>query len=149
MSTADSPARVIVTGASGRMGEALIDAAGDREDVLIVAGVARNEAAATADVPVGTDLEATLDGEAAIDAVVDFTAPEATASFAGVAADHGAAFVTGTTGLAGHDADPVGALDAASDAIPVLHASNFSRSVSYPRYRIRSSFCREAWRMLP
>jgi len=140
MSTAQTdPTRIVVTGATGRMGEELIDAAGDRPDVLVVAAVSRTPGSVTAEAAVGTHLDATLADEEHVDAVVDFTAPEATAEYASIAADHGVAFVTGTTGLAGHDADPVGALDAASESVPVLHASNFSRGIAALRGAVREA----------
>ena len=135
----EEPTRVVVTGASGRMGQELLDAAGDREDVLVVAAVSRKPGSVTAEAALGTSLDATLADEDAIDCVVDFTAPEATAEYAAVAADHGVAFLTGTTGLEGHEADPLDALDAAAGAVPVLHASNFSRGVAALRGAIREA----------
>ncbi|QKY18933.1 4-hydroxy-tetrahydrodipicolinate reductase [Halolamina sp. CBA1230] len=139
MSTTADPTRIVVTGATGRMGEELLDAAGDRADVLVVAAVSRTPGSVTAEAAVGTHLDATLSDEEHVDAVVDFTAPEATAEYAEVAADHGVAFVTGTTGLEGHDADPLGALDAASESVAVLHASNFSRGIAVLRGAIREA----------
>ncbi len=133
------PTRIVITGATGRMGEELIAGAGDRNDVLVVAAVSRTPGSVTAEAAVGTHLDATLADEDDIDAVVDFTAPEATAEYAEIAADHGVAFVTGTTGLEDHDADPLGALDAASESIPVLHASNFSRGIAALRGAVREA----------
>lgn len=128
--TPPTPTRLVVTGATGRMGAELLDAASDREDILVVAAVARRPGSVTAEAAVGTHLDATLSDEDHVDCVVDFTAPEATTEYAEVCADHGVPFVTGTTGLEGHGADPIDALDAASEAVPVLHASNFSRGVA-------------------
>lgn len=133
------PVRLVVTGATGRMGEELIDAAGDRSDVSVVAAVSRTPGYVSAEAAVGTHLDATLTDEERVDAVVDFTAPEATAEYAEIAARHGIAFVTGTTGLEGHEADPLGALDAASESVPVLHASNFSRGIAALRGAIREA----------
>ncbi|MEF8827422.1 MAG: 4-hydroxy-tetrahydrodipicolinate reductase [Halolamina sp.] len=133
------PTRLVVTGATGRMGEALLDAADDREDVLVVAAVTRRPGHVTAEAAVGPHLDATLAAEEDIDCVVDFTAPEATAEYADVCADCGVPFVTGTTGLADHEAAPLAALDAASETIPVLHASNFSRGVAALRRAIREA----------
>ncbi|MFC6736230.1 4-hydroxy-tetrahydrodipicolinate reductase, partial [Halolamina salina] len=134
-----SPTRIVVTGATGRMGEELIDAAGDRSDVLVTAAVSRTPGSVTAEAAVGTHLAAILADEHDVDTVVDFTAPEATAEYAEIAAEHGVAFVTGTTGLEDHDADPLGALDAASESIPVLHASNFSRGIAALRGAVREA----------
>ena len=133
------PTRVVVTGATGRMGGELLDAAGDREDVLVVAAVSRTPGSVTAEAALGTNLDATLADEENIDCVVDFTAPEATAEYAEVAANHGVAFLTGTTGLEGHEADPLGALDSAAESVPVLHASNFSRGIAALRGAIREA----------
>ncbi|MFB6221482.1 MAG: hypothetical protein ABEH90_08595, partial [Halolamina sp.] len=58
--TEGSPTRLIVTGATGRMGGELIDAAGDREDVLVVAAVARRPGYVSAEAAVGTHLDAAL-----------------------------------------------------------------------------------------
>ena len=133
------PVRLVVTGATGRMGEELIDAAGNRSDVSVVAAVSRTPGNVAAEAAVGTHLDATLSDEDDIDAVVDFTAPEATAEYAEIAAEHGVAFVTGTTGLEGHEADPLGALNAAAASVPVLHASNFSRGIAALRGAIREA----------
>ncbi|MFW5948169.1 MAG: 4-hydroxy-tetrahydrodipicolinate reductase, partial [Halolamina sp.] len=133
------PTRVVVTGATGRMSGELLDVAADREDVVVVAAVSRTRGSVTAETTVGTNLDATLADEDDVDAVVDFTAPEATAEYADIAATHGVAFVTGTTGLSGHDADPLGTLDAAGESIPVLHASNFSRGIAALRGAIREA----------
>jgi 4-hydroxy-tetrahydrodipicolinate reductase len=137
--TTTEPTRIVVTGATGRMGEELLDAAGDRTDVLVVAAVSRTPGSVTAEAAVGTHLDATLADEDHVDAVVDFTAPETTAEYAEIAADHGVAFVTGTTGLEGHDADPLEALDDASESVPVLHASNFSRGIAALRGAVREA----------
>jgi len=133
------PVRIVVTGATGRMGEELIDAAEDRNDVLVTAAVSRTPSAVTAEAAVGTHLDATLTDVDHVDVVVDFTAPEATAEYAGIAAEHGVAFVTGTTGLEGHDADPQSALAAASESVPVLHANNFSRGIAALRGAVREA----------
>lgn len=135
MADAD-PLRVAVTGASGRMGGELLAAAADR-DLHVVAVTSSPESVA---VPAYDSLNAALDSEA-VDCVVDFTAPAATAEYAGVCADFEVPLVTGTTGL---DADEEAALDVAAESIPVLHAHNFSRGVAALRAAVR-----EAARSLP
>jgi len=134
-----APTRLVTTGATGRMGGEVLDAAGAREDVLVVAAVARRPGYVSAEAAVGTHLAATLADEDDIDCVVDFTAPEATGEYAEICADHGVPLVTGTTGLEGHDADPLDALDAASETVPVLYASNFSRGVAALRVAVRQA----------
>lgn len=82
-------------------------------------------------------------------AVVDFTAPAATAEYAERTAeytertaeyadrtDDRVAFVTGTTGL---DESARTALDQAADAVPVLHASNFSRGIATLQRAVRTA----------
>lgn len=63
----------------------------------------------------------------AVDVVIDFTAPDATATHAALAAEAGCAFVAGTTGLEdSHRA----ALDVAAKSVPVVWASNMSSGVN-------------------
>lgn len=131
--------RIVVTGATGRMGQELIDTAGDRSDVQVAAAVSRTPDSVRTDAAVCTHLDTTLTDVGNVDVVVDFTAPEATAEHAKIAAKHGVAFVTGTTGLDGHEGDPLGALEAASTSIPVLHASNFSRGIAVLRGAVRDA----------
>lgn len=119
--------RLVVTGASGRMGQTVIETAGDRSDCQVTVGVSRTPDAVAVDVPVepAADLPAVLERHAP-DAVVDFTAPEATVECAEACVETGVALVTGTTGL---DADQTGRLEAAAAHVPLLWAPNFSRGV--------------------
>src|SRR5208282_5574746 len=79
-----SPVSVIICGAKGRMGRALVSAAsGDPE--LHLAG----------EVDQGDDLTKVI---VAGDVVIDFSVREATAAVAKIAADHRKALVIGTTG---------------------------------------------------
>ncbi|MFC4989881.1 MULTISPECIES: 4-hydroxy-tetrahydrodipicolinate reductase [Saliphagus] len=119
-----------VTGATGRMGREVLAAAGQRGDCEIAFAVSESADAGTTvegyEVEPAGELE-DLVADREPDAVVDFTVPEATAGYAAACGEAGVSFVTGTTGLG---ADEITALDRASDAIPVLHAPNFSRGVS-------------------
>ncbi|MUV90928.1 4-hydroxy-tetrahydrodipicolinate reductase [Halapricum sp. CBA1109] len=116
-----------VTGAAGRMGEAVIETAADREDVAVLFGVDATETDAVGGVPVhdAAEFEALL-SEHGPDAVVDFTVPEAAVEFAAACADRGVPLVTGTTG---HDDLQFEALAAASERTPVLKATNFARGI--------------------
>jgi Asp-tRNA(Asn)/Glu-tRNA(Gln) amidotransferase A subunit family amidase len=97
--------RVAITGASGRMGGELIDAATDRDDVGFVLAASRTperlpsgDAPGAADAVVaGADLEDAL-AEYDIDALVDFTVPDTSVDYLRAAADAGVAAVVGTTG---------------------------------------------------
>jgi 4-hydroxy-tetrahydrodipicolinate reductase len=73
---------------------------------------------------VGADAD-TLFG--AVDAVIDFTTPAATAAHAGLAAAHGTILVAGTTGL---DAAQLRAVEAAGAKAVVVHAANMSVGVN-------------------
>jgi 4-hydroxy-tetrahydrodipicolinate reductase len=114
-----------VSGAAGRMGGTVIEAAGGREDVTVAFGI---------------DVETDVDGlpvyepgsvEAAIeehdpDAVIDFSVPESTVTLAEACATAGVGLVVGTTGV---DEDQLSVLQEVSGAVPVLKATNFSRGI--------------------
>jgi len=76
--------RVIITGAKGRMGQALVSCAKNFRDIEIVAQVDK-----------GDDLPAVV---AQCDVLIDFSAHTATADIAGLCARHKKAIVIGTTG---------------------------------------------------
>ncbi|HSV29277.1 MAG TPA: 4-hydroxy-tetrahydrodipicolinate reductase, partial [Candidatus Omnitrophota bacterium] len=61
------------------------------------------------------------------DAVIDFTAPAATVTHAGMAAAAGKVLVVGTTGLS---KDDEAKLQQAADRVPVVYAPNFSVGVN-------------------
>jgi len=119
--------RIGVTGAAGRMGEAVIETAADREDVHVVFAV---DATDTDDVA-GTPVHDPADFSALLathepDAVVDFTVPEAAVEFAEACAEAGVPLVTGTTG---HDDDGFDVLQSASERTALLKATNFARGI--------------------
>lgn len=104
--------RVALVGANGRMGQAIERIAAEAGDVTIVARVSE-----------GDDLaRAAINGAVAI----DFSTPEATRTFAAIAAEARVPLVVGTTGLGPEDTR---ALDLASAKIPVFVASNMSVGV--------------------
>lgn len=108
----------------GRMAERVARAAGRRGGVRLVYLAARRRPAwLAADVRCGPLSE--YDGP--VDLVVDFTLPGGTAVAAAWGAAHGAALVSGTTGL--EQADEA-ALDAAAAHVPVLWAPNLARGVN-------------------
>jgi 4-hydroxy-tetrahydrodipicolinate reductase len=79
--------RVVVSGAAGRMGEAVCEAVGDAEDL---------ELAGRADPALETPLGELLDGA---DVVVDFTTPDVALDSIGACVDAGVHCVVGTTGF--------------------------------------------------
>ncbi|MFD1569923.1 4-hydroxy-tetrahydrodipicolinate reductase [Halorubrum laminariae] len=135
------PLRVAVTGAGGRMGREVIEAARDRDDVAVAVAVNRSPIDPVAGVEVrdADDFPELLAGDApdgAPDALVDFTGPASAVSYAEACADAGVPMITGTTGFAGGQID---SLHAASDAVPVLKASNFARGVAALRRAVREA----------
>jgi len=108
-----NPIRVVICGAKGRMGRALIAAA--RADAeLDLAG----------EIDLGDDLGKVLAGA---DAVVDFSAREATLAVSQLAARHRKALVIGTTGHSDAERQDI---RAAIAGIPVVWTANFSTGVN-------------------
>lgn len=130
------PIGIIVTGASGRMGQMLIEIIrqSDRAQLVGVTeraghawigqdlGVAMG--AAAWGVPVVSDL---LDILPRAQAIIDFTTPEATRAHAALAAQARIPHVIGTTGLS---ADDLEALAAAARHAPLIRAGNMSLGVN-------------------
>jgi 4-hydroxy-tetrahydrodipicolinate reductase len=128
---------VAVTGAGGRMGREVIEAASDRDGVAVAAAVNRTATDPVAGVEVApADRLGDLLAAESPDALVDFTGPESAVAYAAACADAGVPLVTGTTGL---DGDQLEDLRAASDAVPVLRASNFARGVAALRRAVREA----------
>jgi 4-hydroxy-tetrahydrodipicolinate reductase len=116
--------KVCVVGAAGRMGR-LLTALIREEERLDLAAALDGAAGSLAD---GTQLTADpVDAVGRSDVVVDFSAPAAATRLAPLCAEHGAAYVVGSTGL--ERADTM-ALDAAAAKVPVLQAANFSIGVN-------------------
>lgn len=115
------PIRLLIHGASGRMGRALLRlvAADARFDV--VAAVSRGGNGAH-------DLAADRLGQAApFDVAIDFSLPAGFDAILALCVRRGAALVSGTTGLTTTQA--VALTDAAA-IVPVLHAANFSLGIA-------------------
>jgi 4-hydroxy-tetrahydrodipicolinate reductase len=117
---------VWINGVTGRMGQTLLETAADREDVTVTAGVAPDPSSVDA-VPAYTpgDTTAALADEQP-DAIVDFSTPAGTETIARACRKSGVGLLVGTTDL-GETAQ--GVLDAASEQVPVLQASNFARGI--------------------
>jgi len=119
--------RLAVTGATGRMGRAVIAEADARGHDVPVAVNRTPDVESVAGVPVtpSADLESML-AEHDPDALIDFTGPDASVAYVRSAADLGVPAVVGTTGF---DEAQSEALVEASEEIPLLRAANFSRGV--------------------
>jgi 4-hydroxy-tetrahydrodipicolinate reductase len=134
---ATDPLRIAVTGAGGRMGREVIEAAADREGVAVAVAVNRTRTDPVAGVAVddADDLNDLLAAEGP-DVLVDFTGPDSAVAYAAACADAGVPLVTGTTGFADAQIDE---LRAASETVPVLKASNFARGVAALRRAVREA----------
>jgi len=121
-----TPVRLLIHGASGRMGQALLRLATERPDLQVVAAVQRKLDQRVLDgVPHFASSE--LAAVPAFDVAIDFSLPEAFDPVLALCAARGGAFVSGTTGLS----EPQrAALETASARIPLLWASNFSLGVA-------------------
>ncbi len=118
--------RLGVNGAAGRMGQTVIETAGEREDVTVTFGIDVDDDA-NSEIPLYTPGE-TVDALTEHDpgAIIDFTVPDSTVALAEACADAGVALVVGTTGI---DEDQLSVLQEASEVVPLLKATNFSRGI--------------------
>lgn len=135
------PLRLLVHGASGRMGRAVLRLAAADPRFRVVAAVSRSGAPleeSTAPVFAGGALSACPD----FDVAVDFSLPSALPSLLALCQARAAALVSGTTGL-----DPAlrAQLDVAAATIPVLWASNFSLGVVVLEDLLRRSTAALGW----
>jgi 4-hydroxy-tetrahydrodipicolinate reductase len=127
---------IVITGASGRMGQMLVKtvvASGKARLVGCIerpgnAWLGRDIGEAMGGAPLGVVVtDDALPAFASAQAVIDFTAPAATVEFAALAAQARAVHVVGTTGLeAAHHAK----LDAAARHAVVVQAGNMSLGVN-------------------
>ncbi len=115
--------RLLIHGASGRMGQALIREAANRNDVLVTAAVARNPL--TGGVPFYAIEH--LDDVPQFDVVIDFSLPAAFDPILDLCLRRNVPLVSGTTGLAPTQHE---ALEVAATRIPVLWSANFSLGIA-------------------
>ncbi|MEO1103756.1 MAG: 4-hydroxy-tetrahydrodipicolinate reductase, partial [Pseudomonadota bacterium] len=124
-----------VFGCAGRMGRALIRAVHEKEGAVLWAATERPgfgmngaDAGQLAGVgPLGVTIGNDTAAFADCDAVLDFTAPEASTELAGTLAGMGVGHVIGTTGFA---ADQDEAIVAHCDKIPIVKSGNMSLGVN-------------------
>ena len=125
--------RIGVTGASGRMGQAVIAALAERQDDqhgLRLGGAHVRSGSASVGREVAPGVKATDDLPAmlaGVDVVIDFTLPEFTAELAGACGNAGVSLVSGTTGLGSDEMD---ALHELAGTQAVFHARNMSVGVN-------------------
>ncbi len=105
--------RVIITGAKGRMGRALLACAPQHPEIEVAGQIDK-----------GDDLRAVLHKA---DVVIDFSSHTATPGIAALCAEHGKAMVIGTTG---HSKEDRSHITGVSSRVPMVLSSNFSLGVN-------------------
>jgi 4-hydroxy-tetrahydrodipicolinate reductase len=118
--------RILIHGASGRMGQALLRLANEQPRLAVVAAASQKVTQRVVDgVPQFAADE--LHGVPAFDVAIDFSLPEGFDAILATCVERGVALVSGTTGLL---PPQIETLDGAATRIPVLWASNFSLGVA-------------------
>jgi 4-hydroxy-tetrahydrodipicolinate reductase len=121
------PVRILVHGASGRMGQALLHLCGESEACVAVAAVSGSRPGQRVldGVPqfAASEMAAVPD----FDVAIDFSLPAAFDGILGLCLKRNCALVSGTTGL---DEAQMAALEQAAARIPVAWAANYSLGVA-------------------
>jgi 4-hydroxy-tetrahydrodipicolinate reductase len=123
----DAPLSLLIHGASGRMGQALLRLRAESPERFTVAGAVSRKPQQRVVDGVPQFAVAELNGVPAFDVAVDFSLPEAFDAVLALCVARKAGLVSGTTGL--HEAQRI-ALEEAARVVPVLWASNFSLGVA-------------------
>ena len=122
----ENQTRIVIHGASGRMGQALLRLAEERPEMQVVAAVSRKVTSRAVDgIPQFAASE--LAGLPAFDVAIDFSLPEGFDPILAACVGRGAALVSGTTGLSSEQRE---AIAQAATRIPVLWSANFSLGVA-------------------
>lgn len=119
--------RILIHGASGRMGQALLRLCAEQAGCQVVAAVTRKSPAQRVVEGVPFFAAKELAGVPAFDVAIDFSLPEGFGLILDLCVSRGAALVSGTTGL---DDAQRAVLEAAAVKIPLVWASNFSLGVA-------------------
>lgn len=119
--------RVLIHGASGRMGQALVRLAAEHPGLDVVAAVTRRAPSPRVVDGVAFFAASELSGVPAFDVAIDFSLPEGFDAVLALCVARKAALVSGTTGLS--EAQRAALADAAA-GIPLVWASNFSLGVA-------------------
>lgn len=123
-----TPLRLLIHGASGRMGQALLRLAAEHPETLqIVAAVTGRAPAQRVVDGVPFFAASELPGAPAFDVAIDFSLPEGFDPLLALCVERGAGLVSGTTGISSSQRQ---ALEAAATTIPLVWASNFSLGVA-------------------
>lgn len=122
----NTPIRIVIHGASGRMGQTLLRLTAERADLEVVGAISRKVESRVIDgIPQFASSE--LGGVPAFDVAIDFSLPDGFDGVLGACRNRRAALVSGTTGLSDGQAE---AIRNAAKEIPVLWAANFSLGVA-------------------
>lgn len=119
--------RILIHGASGRMGQALLRLAAAQPDTFDAVGAVSRKPTQRVIEGVPQFAASELNGVPAFDVLVDFSLSEAFDPVLALCVQRGVALVSGTTGLSGAQR---AAMQAAAQKIPLLWASNFSLGVA-------------------
>lgn len=123
-----TPLRLLIHGASGRMGQALLRLSADHPDQLHVVAAVTGRAPSQRVVDGVPHFAASeLTGTPPFDVAIDFSLPEGFDAIVALCVERGSALVSGTTGIS---AAQRGALQTAATRIPLSWASNFSLGVA-------------------
>ncbi|MCW4455141.1 4-hydroxy-tetrahydrodipicolinate reductase [Flavobacterium sp. MXW15] len=122
-----APLRLLIHGASGRMGQALLRLAAEDPSLDVVAAVVRRSPAQRVVDGVPHFAATELAGTPAFDVAIDFSLPEGFDPVLALCVQRGAGFVSGTTGIGPAQQQ---ALAAAAAGIPLVWATNFSLGVA-------------------
>jgi 4-hydroxy-tetrahydrodipicolinate reductase len=121
-----SPCRLLIHGASGRIGQILLRLAAERDDLQVAAAISQKVGQRVIDgVPQFSARE--LPGVPDFDVAIDFSRNEGFDGILSLCVQRNAALVSGTTGL---DAAQRARIGDAGTRIPILWASNFSLGVA-------------------
>ena len=127
---------IVITGASGRMGQTLIKHLANSEKLRLVgcveraghAWIGRDVGEAMGGAAIGVRVtDDALEAFSHAQGVIDFTAPAATVEFAALAAQARAVHVIGTTGL---EAEHIRKIDLAAHHAVIVRAGNMSLGVN-------------------
>ena len=122
-----APTRLLIHGASGRMGQALLRLCADNPACAVVAAVTQRSPAQRVVDGVPFFAASELAAVPAFDVAIDFSLPAGFDALLELCRKRGVALVSGTTGL---DEAQRLALAAAATRIPLVWASNFSLGVA-------------------
>lgn len=124
-----NPIRVVLLGATGRMGHALVAALSRHSQVALMAVATRPESSQLGKVLEGTSLTVQTADQALLgaDVAIDFSMPEACQHHVQLCRQYQVAYVSGVTGL---NAEQLDGLHALAQSVPVLWAANMSLAVN-------------------